>query len=82
MNAEEVVRKVIALTDDVKTEDDLFTVLSASAHAIGGMACQFPQEYRSQIIMQLVQTMTCGFQVTSKSIGEDSDLAMVIGEQK
>jgi len=80
MNSD-VVKKVIALTEGAKTQEELFNILVQSAHAVGGMVCHFDKEDRSQIMMELIQTMATGFQITSKSLGEPSDLEMVVGER-
>lgn len=77
----DIVRKVIELAEPAKTYEDLFRVLAEVAHGAGGMVAHFPQEERSQVLMQLVEIMGTALQVTSKGIGEPSNVQILVGKK-
>jgi hypothetical protein len=81
MNIGDTVKRITEMTDEAKTIGDLQKVLHEMAYTIGGMVCHFDQEDRSQLLMELTQSMGMGLMLTSKSIGQPSDIEVVIGHK-
>jgi hypothetical protein len=82
MSQDKALKTIIALTDEAKTMDELFKTLHDVAYALGGMVVHFDKENRSQIIISLTEKMGTAFQLTSKHMGEPSDIEMIVGSGK
>ncbi|WP_028562293.1 hypothetical protein [Paenibacillus pinihumi] len=82
INAGTVIEDVAKITDQAKTMDDLYQVLGVMAHAIGGMVCHFEQSERSQVLMGLTEALGMGLMTTSKSLGQECDVEIVVGKKR
>jgi hypothetical protein len=81
INSEKIVSQITKMTDQAKTYGELQEVLQAMSHAIGGMVCHFEQKDRTQVLMSLTQAIGYGLMFTSKAMGEECDLEMVVGHK-
>lgn len=79
MKSDQIIKQIIDMTNEAKSSDELHEVLSTIAYAVGGMVCHFVKEERSQAIISLTQSLGMGLQFTAKSLGEPSDIEMVVG---
>ena len=80
-STDEAVQSVMSLTDKANTMGELHEVLHGMAFAIGGMVCHFDEDERSSIVIGLTQAIGMGLQLTSKSIGQPSNLEIVVGHK-
>jgi hypothetical protein len=78
---QDISESIIKLTDSAKTMGDLHQMLHAMAFTIGGMVLHFPKDERSQVIMELTESLGMGFMNTSKNLGETSSIEMVVGRK-
>jgi len=80
MNIDDIPTRIIKMTDEAKTMGDLYEMLNAIAYTIGGMVCHFEKDERSRVLISLTQSLGSGLQITAKSIGEPSDIEMIVGK--
>lgn len=81
INSEETVRQIAEMTDQAKTYGELQEILNLMAHTVGGMVCHFEQRDRSQVLMGLTQALGLGLMFTSKQMGQECNLEMVVGHK-
>jgi hypothetical protein len=60
---------------------ELHQMLHAMVFTIGGMVLHFDKDERSQVIMELTESLGFGFMNTSKSLGETSSVEMIVGRK-
>lgn len=82
MDTQRIIRRITSMTHEAKTTDELHEMLTAIAYTIGGVVCHFDKEDRSQVLINLTQDLGMGLQITAKSIGEPSDIEMIVGNGK
>ena len=78
----QMLMQIAKITDKAKTMGDLHQLLNGMAYAIGGMVCHFDKEDRSGVLIDLTQSLGFGLQNTAKSIGEPSDIEMIVGNSR
>lgn len=76
-----IVERIAEMTNEAKTMGDLHAMLHEIAYTLGGMVCHFDKDERSGLIIQLTQAMGVGLQMTAKSIGEPSDIEVIVGHK-
>lgn len=81
MKKGDVVQRITEISNEAKTMEDLHRMLHEMAYTLGGMVCHFDKEERSGLIIELTQAMGIGLQLTAKSIGEPSDIEVIVGHK-
>lgn len=81
MNKGDISNRIADLTNEAKTMEDLQKMLHEMAFTIGGMVCHFHKDDRSQLVIGLTQSMGMGLMLTSKNIGEPSNIEVIVGQR-
>ncbi|MFB6364489.1 hypothetical protein ACFCP7_10545 [Paenibacillus elgii] len=76
---EKISEQIFKMTDQAKDTKELFKIIHNIAYTIGGMICFFPPDDRSQVTMDLTQSIVYGHMLTAKNIGEPCDIEMIVG---
>ena len=79
MSKGDISERIADMTNEAKTLGDLQKMLHEIAFTIGGMVCHFSKNDRSGLIIELTQALGLGLQLTAKSIGEPSDIEVIVG---
>lgn len=77
----DIAKRITDMTAEAKTMGDLQQMLHEMAFTIGGMVCHFDKQERSSLLIELTQAMGMGLQLTAKSIGEPSDIEVIVGHR-
>lgn len=75
----EIAETIQGMIHESATGDEIYKTLSAIAFTVGGMVIYFEREERSYALVNLTQSMAMGLQNTAKSIGEPSELEIIVG---
>lgn len=81
MKKGDIVQRITDMTAQTETVDELHLMLHEMAYTIGGMVCHFDKSDRSGLLIELTEAMGIGMQLTAKSIGEPSDIEIVVGHR-
>ncbi|MNV38894.1 hypothetical protein D3C71_1304570 [compost metagenome] len=80
--AQHVTEKLLEATSVCQSMGELADMLMAIGYTLGSLTCEFEKEHRAHMVMQICEMVGNGLMATSQSMGDSTDLEMVIGHRE